>query len=119
VVAAVVSFGVVFGVATATGGEDAPAPSVKAPAVPALETGDATLGKSAPLPALRPARRRPRAAPAPAPASPAPQPDPEPAPTVPAPAAPAPVAPAPRPQPSPNPQATPRPNPGESFDDSG
>lgn len=117
VVAAVVSFGVVFGVATATdGSKKAPAPAAL-PTIPPVRSGEASIGSAAPLPALRPARKRRR------PRSPAPTrataPDPparKRAQVAPPPVTRAPVAPVPRPRPQP---PAPRPNPGKSFDDAG
>ncbi len=112
------SFGALFAVAKATdSGSSATAP--RPPAVPPVLTGDASLGRAAALPALRPAaKKRRRAAPAPAPKpSPAPRRRATPAPSAPAPTPVAPVAPAPAPRPTPTPR--PAPDPPEDFDDSG
>lgn len=117
--AAVVSCGVVFGVATATeGSKNAPAPATL-PTIPPIRSGEASIGSAAPLPALRPARkrRRPRSL-APTRATAPDPPARERAQGAPTPVPRAPVAPVPRPRPRPQPPA-PRPNPGETFDDSG
>ena len=116
---ALASFGALFAVARASDDSNdppaEPAKTVKAPDVAQPATVRVgTLGKAAPLPAMR---TKPKPAPPPPvveeePDEPLVEPEPEPQPTY--------TPPAPTPTPTPQPSnPTPPSNPGQSFDDSG